>query len=278
MKNIGFIIISAGILFSAFFTSCQKDGTGASNVTISFSNQLAKDSVYTNEDFTLKGAVAAEGQIKTIQFFRNYFFNDVESEVEMAGTKISDVTENPYSFSVVVPNVTKNTTVKVLVTDINGNEVSSVYTIKERKMNILTYSGLTLGGWDSDYGSCLDVDAGVPYGSGALHDDAKRPLIDVFFDEAKLANTDLDSIYYDNVSRLPDTGIRYATTTISSTDFDAMKGDDMFKNMVATKKIIDIKLNDVVFFKAKSGKKGLLRVSQLTSPTGDLLLDEKIQK
>ncbi len=278
MKKIGFIIVSAGILFTAFFTSCEKDEKGASDVTISFVNQTAKDSVYTNESFTLKGAVATEGQIKTIQFFRNYFYKDVESEVEMAGTKISNITENPCSFAIVVPNIIKNTTVRVLVTDVNGNEVSSLYTIRERKMNILSYTGLTLGGWDSNYGSCLDVDAGTPYGSSALYDDARRPLVDVFFDEAKLANTDLDSIYYDNVSRLPDTGIRYAPTTISSAQFDAMKGDDMFKNMVATKKTIAIKLNDVVFFKAKSGKKGLLRVSELTSPTGDLVLDEKIQK
>ena len=277
MKKIGFLIISAGILLTAFLMGCEKEENGA-DISISFAKLAAKDSVYTNDDYTLNGSIATAGKIKSVQFLRNYFFNDTESEIEMAGTKITNIAEAPYTFSVVVPKVTKNTTVKVLVTDVNGNEVSSVFSIKERKANIVAYSGLTLGGWDSDYGSCLDVDTGTPYGSGALHDAVKRPLIDVFFDEAKLGCTDLDSIYYDNVSRLPDTGIRYAKTTFSSADFDAMRGDDIFKNMVATKKTVAIQLDEVIFFKAKSGKKGLLRVSKLTSPTGDLLLDEKIQK
>lgn len=277
MKNISFLILAAGTLFVTFFTACKSD-KNESTLSITFNNISAKDSVYTNENYILKGTVATESQIKTIQFYRNYFFNDQELEVEMAGTKITNVEKSPFAFSVVVPNVIKNTKVKVLVTNINGQETSSIYVIKERKLNIESYSGLTLGGWDSDYGSCLDVDAGVPYGSGALRDDAKRPLIDVFFDEAKLGCTDLDSVYYNNVSRLPDTGIRYANTTLTSVDFDALKGDDAFKNIVATKKLIAIKLNDVIFFQAKSGKKGLLRVSTLTSPTGDLVLDEKIQK
>jgi len=277
MKNICFLILAAGIVFIAFFAACKSDNN-ESVTAVSFNNLLAKDSVYTNENYILKGTVTTDSQIKTIQFYRNYFFNDQELEVEMAGTKITSVDGNPYIFSVVVPNVIKNTKVKVLVTDTNGQETSSVYVIKERKVNIVAYSGLILGGWDSEYGSCLDVDAGTPYGSGVLRDDAKRPLVDVFFDEAKLGCTDLDSVYYENVSRLPDTGIRYANTTLTSADFDALRGDDAFKNIVATQKSIAIKLNDVVFFKAKSGKKGLLRVSALTSPTGDLVLDEKIQK
>lgn len=157
--------------------------------------------------------------------------------------------------------------------------IDTFYTdwVKLEPITISSYSDLKLGGWDSNYGSCLDVDTGTPYGSSALRDDARRPLIDVFFDEAKLACTDLDSIYYNNVSRLPDTGTRFAPTTFTAADFDGMKGDDLFANMNATQKEIAIQVGSVVFFRAKSGRKGLLKVVSMTDPKGDLTLDLKIQ-
>jgi len=214
-----------------------------------------------------------------IQFFRTFPYNGGESQVEVAATKITSFANTATTdFSAVIKNIRDATKIIVKVTDQNGQETTSFVAVTVRNSNILGYNNLHLGGWDSNYGSCLDVNTGNTMGGGATTDPLLKSTIDVFFEDAKLGNIDLDSIYYNNVNRLPDTGIRYAATTFSSADFDAMKGDDLFKDLVATLPIIAIKVNDVVFFKAKSGKKGLLRVSELTSPTGDLKLDEKIQK
>jgi len=279
MKIINLFAFAVGILSIGLLSSCESKDGDVVPVSISFDKPTALDSVYTNEVYTVTGKVNAEGQIKMIQFYSNYFFQDQESEVELAGTKITNVTGNPVSFSINVPGITKNTTIKVKVTDINGNvTTSSAYTIKELKMNIVRYAELTLGGWNSNFGSCLDVETGTPMSGGAVDDATLKPKIDLFFDDAKLGNVDLDSVYYDNISRLSDTGIRYAKTSFTSADFDAMRRDVLFANLTATSKIVSIAPGDVVFFIAKSGKKGLLRVAILTEPQGDLVLDEIIQK
>ncbi len=270
-------LILITILGIMLFTGCESEDDDFSAV-IGFDNVQAKDSVYTNEDFVLTGTVTSSEQIKTIRFYRNYFFNDQEMEEEMAGTMISDITESPYHFSIVVPNIIKNTTVKVVATGMNGKEESMIFSIKERKMNVVYYSKLNIGGWDSMFGSCLDVDTGTPYGSSALNDDEKRPLIDLFFDRSTLACVDLDSIYYNNVNRLPDTGLRFAETSFTAAQFDDLKGDDLFVSMSATLKEIEVEVGDIVFFEAKSGKKGLLKVVSISSPTEDIVLEEKIQQ
>ena len=276
MKKNSIFLCAIVIAVLSLFSSCKKDNVSP---TISLTNQSAKDSVYFEASCTISGVANTTGKLSMIQFFRSYPFNGGESEVEVAATKITSFSnEKSTDFSVIIPKITDATKIRVKVTDQNGQETTVVYSITIRESNILSYSNLQLGGWDSEYGSCLDVHAGVPYGSSALSDNAKRPLVDLFFDMSKLANEDLDSIYYNNVSRLSDTGIRFATTAFSSDDFNAMNSDDLFKDLEATLSIVPIKLNDVVLFKTKSGKKGLLRVSLLTSPTGDLKLDEKIQK
>ena len=257
--------------------SCKKNNDVPPTLTLT--NLSAKDSVYFGESYTITGQASTAGKLNTIQFYRSFPYNGGESEVEMAGTKISTFSsETAANFSVIVPSIKDAVKISVKVTDQNGQETITVYSIAVRKSNILSYFNLQLGGWDSNYGSCLDVDTGTPMSGSAVSDPVLSPKIDVFFDMSKLANVDLDSIYYDNVSRLHDTGIRYANTTFTSADFDAMKGDDLFKDLQANLPIVSVELNSVVLFKAKSGKKGLLRVSELTSPTGDLMLDEKIQK
>jgi len=265
------IIATIGLL-----NSCEKSNVA---LTISLANQSAKDSVYVGESVTIAGVANTTGKLGMIQFFSSYPFNGGEAEVEVAGTKITSFTsEASTDFSTVITNVTADTKISIVVTDQNGQAATSMFAITLRKSNIIAYTNLNLGGWDSNYGSCLDVDTGTPMSGSAVSDPTLRPKIDVFFEDAKLGNRDLDSMYYDNISRMSDTGIRYAKTAFTSADYDAMKGDDLFKDLVGTLKIIDIKLNDIVFFKAKSGKKGVLRVSGLTGPTGDLKLDEKIQK
>lgn len=276
MKKNSLFLCAIVIAVLSLFSSCKKDNV---SLAISLTNKSAKDSVYFGESVTITGVANTSGKLSMIQFFRSFPYNGGESEVEVAATKITTFANTATTdFSAVISNLKDATKIRVKATDQNGQEISAVVSITIRKSNILGYSNLQLGGWDSNFGSCLDVDSGTPMSGSAVDDPALWPKIDVFFDDAKLSNVDLDSVYYNNVSRLHDTGIRYAATTFSSSDFDAMRGDDLFKNLVATLPTIPIKLNDVVFFKAKSGKKGLLRVSELTSSTGDLKLDEKIQK
>jgi len=284
MKNNGLFLSAIVITVLSLFNSCKKESSSSIKTqsyvppTISLTNLSAKDSVYSGESCTISGVAGTTGKLRMIQFFRSFPYNGGESEVEVANARITKFSvDSTANFAVVIINIKNATKFSVKVTDENGQATSAVVSISLRKSNIYSYPGCMLGGWDSNYGSCLDVDTGIAYGGSAVENPTLRPLVDVFFDDSKLGNVDLDSMYY-GYNRLSDSGIRYAKTTFTSASFDAMKVDDYFKDLVATLPIITIKLNDVVFFKAKSGKKGLLRVSVLTFPTGDLVLDEKIQK
>jgi len=277
MKNLKFIIISVTILAMGFFTSCKSDEDSENfPVAISFENASAVDSVYDHETFVLKGKVDADGPIQKVQFFRSFPFITGQDQTMIAGTTIYNPGDT-CSFAVPIKDITYQTVIKVVVTQENGHQDVSSFTINNIPMNINSFSGIILGGWNSNYGSCLDAETGTMLSGGATTDPALAPLVDGFFDDAKLASTDLDSVYYD-VNRLPDTGMRYNTTTLTAADFDKIKSDVFFKNYTAPFREVAIKEGDVVFFITKGGKKGLIKIISMTEPQGDLLIDEKIQK
>lgn len=279
MKSIKLLIFAAGILLIGLLNACESDNKDYP-ATIGFTNTTAVDSIYAGDAYTLTGTVKAEGAIQSVQFYRSYPFNNTQDSVEMAATKIVNIKGNTCNFSIDVPNVTYKTDIWVEVTETNGHVVPSKFTINMRTSNIIGYKNITMGGWDSNFGSALDADTGTPYGSSRLG--TVGSIVDVFFDHAELASRDLDAVdFYPgdyNGARFPETGTTFAATTFTSSDFDGFKGDDSFKTMTGTLKDITIKVGDVIFFQTKSGKKGLLRVSAMTAPTGDLVLDEKIQK
>ncbi|GLU53396.1 hypothetical protein [Dyadobacter frigoris] len=140
------------------------------------------------------------------------------------------------------------------------------------KRSINRASDLILGGWDSDYGSCYDVDKAYVYGSGQMADPDILPMIDLFFDHGQLWNIDGAGL-----NRLPDTGIRFAKTEITADQFDILTDDKSFANLEPTLEVIPILPGDVVFFKSKNGKKGLLKIKSMNSPTGEAYVDEIIQ-
>jgi len=276
MKKNSLFLCAIMIAVISVLNGCKKENVSP---TLSFTNQSAKDSIYSGESVTINGVANTTGKLSMIRFFRVFPYIGRISEVEVTETKITSFTnEVSAEFSAVIPNIVADIDIRVAVTDQNGEETSSIFSITIRKKNILAYTNINIGGWDSSFGSCLDVETGTGMSGSAPTNEILRPKIDLFFDNAKLGNVDLDSAQYNNINRLPDTGIRFATTTFTSADYNAMNNDDLFKNLTGTLKIVAIKLNDVVFFQAKSGKKGLLRVAGLTGPTKDLKLDEKIQK
>lgn len=134
------------------------------------------------------------------------------------------------------------------------------------------YDDIWLGGWDGLYGSGMDIDNGTVYGYGSLNGASR--YVDVFFDRSAFFSYDADG------SELPDVGTRFAPTSFTPAQFDAMKDDRDFRNMepVATADSVQFKVDDVILFKTKWGKKGLIRIRSMTSPTGDLNLDLKAQE
>lgn len=283
MKNFKLLSILAGLFMMIFISSCDKNDDDKLPVFLNLDNVTAKDSVFIGNTCTIKGVAKAAGQIQMIQIFQSFNWAGGQDEVEVAGTGIYEFpsdTTTTYRFALSVPNVKSTKNIRIVVTDKSGNTASSSYTITVRQSNIISYLNVPMGGWDSNFGSALDADTGTSYGSSQLSEVGSS--VDIFFDQAVLASRDLDALdfysqYYDG-ARFPETGTTFATTSITSSEFDGITNDGLFSSMQGTVNSIDIKEGDVVFFQTKSGRKGLLKVKSMTAPTGDLTVDLKVQQ
>lgn len=134
--------------------------------------------------------------------------------------------------------------------------------------SILTYATIQMGGADSKYGSYLDADAGISYLSGAVA--ANLSAIDIIFDQSSFKNT----------AKLvtTSTGTKLFLTSLTAAQFDAITSDATFDSYTAASDNVTVAVGSVVFFQASSGKKGLIKVTSMTSGTGDLVIAEKIQQ
>ncbi|MET7000303.1 hypothetical protein [Chitinophaga defluvii] len=135
-----------------------------------------------------------------------------------------------------------------------------------------SYDEVWLGGWDGANGSGLDTDNGQVYGYGSLKGASR--FVDIFFDRSAFFSYDADG------SELPDVGTRFAPTSFTTAQFDAMVNDKDFRFLEpkAVTDSIRFALNDVVLFKTRLGKKGLIKIISMTSPTGDLKCALKTQE
>lgn len=276
----------AVIMLMGLISSCDNNDHKDLPLSLKLDNITAKDSAFSGESCVITGTAEALGKIDKIQVFKSFPWNNSTSEVEVAGSGVYSGTESydqigdtltTYHFSITISNVKTASNLRIQLTDKNGKTTSVNYKITVRQSNILSYLNIQMGGWTSDYKSGIDLDTGNTYGSSQVASAAS--VLDLFFDKAEFASTDLDAdVANGGVPRFADTGTRFAKTSFSSADFDKFENDEQFASMSGTLHLIPIQAGDVVFFQTKSGRKGLLNVISMTSPTGDLLVSLKIQK
>jgi hypothetical protein len=78
-------------------------------------------------------------------------------------------------------------------------------------------------------------------------------------------------------------GTRFTKTTFTTVQFDAMKSDDDFKSLPdPTLVSVTFQGGDIIFFKTKDGKKGLLKIISANDSWAagleDYNFDVKVQK
>ncbi len=148
---------------------------------------------------------------------------------------------------------------------------------KQEIMNVIDMGQIPIGGWNGVNVSAFDPTTGLTLHSYQYAITASI----IMFDNGCLAATDIDAAWHGShggVPRFSDTGIRFAKTNLTASDFDAFHYDSQFEGMTATENPIAIQAGDIIFFQTKDGRKGLLKVVKMTDPLGDILLEEKLQK
>lgn len=281
MKNRRFLFFTTGLSLLVFFYSCKKSSdVNSSPVIIYFNNTSAVDSVFDGDTYTLKGAVLAKGSIQSIRFFRSFPFNAKQDEVEMAATAIKDTTADTCNFSVDVPNITYQTIIKVVVTQ-QGHQTSAVYTINSGRItNITTQANKWCGGWNSPlYGNFYSIINNTAYGySTETKHPELIPLCAFYFGDYKVGATDIDYPAHKSTVGFSDMGTRFAMTSFTTAQFDAMRSDDSFKSLSdPTLLSIGFDVSNVILFKTKAGKLGLLKII-VSNSEEDYNFDVKVQQ
>lgn len=165
---------------------------------------------------------------------------------------------------------------KIILSAVSILMIAILYSCKKDSVDLIpldSYTDVGVGGWDGANGSGYDIDANIVYGYGSLLSGQK--YVDIFFDRSAFFSYDADG-----GNQLADVGTRFANTSITVAQFDSAKNDILFKNIEPseTADSVNFKINDIVFFKTKWGKKAIVKIKSMTSPTGDLLFDVKAQQ
>jgi hypothetical protein len=268
MKNIKFLIFIIGLLFIGILSGCSSDEKNYP-VAIGFSNKSAADTVPSGSDYVLSGTIVADGPIKTVKFYRNFVLSyekdsvevTKQDSVEMAATQITNIKGDSCSFSISVPDITENTTVRVVAIQSDGHQTSAVYTIS--LSNVTFQLNKWCGGWDSPlYGNFYSVANSSSYGQHIEWTDPSLILqCDFYFGDYDVGATDMDYPLNDSSPAFSDMGCRFAQTKFTSAQFYAMKSDALFKSLATpTLSSVNIAAGNVILFKTKAGKLGLLHI------------------
>jgi len=279
MKKLTLIAIAL-VAMAATFTSCKKDTTNDAAIS------LAGDTGYTATDATVApGATFTVKWTATCTTTNMAFVSitkDGAAQIGWTDKEIASSSESTYvdQATLTAPLNVGAYVYAIVIEDKDKAELVSksiTITVSGPVVNLDTYTNLKMGGSDSNFGSYLDAETGSVYTLTMLNDPsqgaARKATVDMLFDISNLANKDLAGTLFPG-----GTGTKFATSTLTAANFDALINDNSFSSLTATLDNIEITVGDVVFFVTGGGKKGYIKVIAMTSATGDLTIDEKIQK
>ncbi|HQH41470.1 MAG TPA: hypothetical protein PLC81_02500 [Bacteroidales bacterium] len=283
-KNLLLVVAFTGMA-AVTFTSCSEDTTGTGPVITFLNNQTEVTLNPGQTSYTVAGTVTSDAGLKEVKFFK--VIGDNETQDGQAVTSFSD--KNNYPFQHDVTGITQEMKLKVQATDKDDITNSSSFTIKISLPAIQTWTGKTLGAQSSSTGSFFaSVDGTVMTLNQATSNQAKADFA-YYYGDVNLATLAAP----DDASLNGGTGnftwcqswttknqTRFAPTNLTTAEFDAATATTI--NALADpaeSKVTSLAQNKVIAFKTASGKKGLIKVTSITTgASGSITLDVKVQQ
>jgi hypothetical protein len=278
LKFLGAFLAAVAVISMMFISSCKKDSTtGDVTPTVNF---LAGAGL-TSADATIDSGTIVTVSISAFsntssntnlnQVIFTVTFNN-SPIITIDSTLKKNVTSFTNNFSFAV-NWTGSARVSIKIIDDDNQTKEAYFDIIGKKpttgTTLTSYASLTMGGSTSAFGSYLDAETGTVYSLTQVNGSTViKNSIDIIFD-----NSILNSI----AAVITSTGTKFASTTLTASDFNGITTDATFGAYSATLTQITIASGNVVFFQTTGGKKGLVKVISMTSGTGDLNIALKIQ-
>lgn len=285
-KNSYFLFAAFTGLIAFAVNSCSDDSTGTGPVITFLNNQTEVTLSAGQSSYTVAGTVSSDAGLKEVKFFK--VIGDNETQDGQAVTSFSD--KNNYPFQHEVTGITQDMKLKVQATDKDDITNSASFTIHiPAAPAIQTWTGKTLGAQSSSTGSFFaSVDGTVMTLTQATSNQAKADFA-YYYGDVNLATLAAP----DDASLNGGTGnftwcqswttknqTRFTLTTLTTAEFDAATAATI--NALADpaeSKVSSLAQGKVIAFKTASGKKGLIKVTSITTgASGSITLDVKVQQ
>ena len=292
MKKMKSLFVGAAVLAVACFTSCSKDNNAPIITNLKVTGPAYADSTVevtatlTDAEGLKKATLTIEtnGAVtKTDEHEISGTSHDFKHTFKIPGTAGVGQT---YKFTLEVLDDHKKdemtTSTSATITLLDPNPVTA--------NPITTYTAKLLGSKSSANGSFFASSTGTVYKSAdAVTNSDKVDFI--FYSDATVVasigsamDTDFSTTYYPtnigNFATKNDT--KFATSTVTTTDFDAMTDDTVIGTLTtfADTKVTNLTANTVFAFKTVAGKKGLAKVTAVngSSASGDITITVKVQQ
>jgi hypothetical protein len=290
MKKLTYLF-GLGILAASLFISCSPDEDALPpSLNITSDNPVV---AVPNSVITIAWrADAGDAKLATFTIKEGNVAILDEDNIDWNNFEIASADNESYVGSANVRVGTAATEFSLIVTDKDGKEASATVTVTIDNTAgdpIYTYSARLMGAQSNlTLGSYLNANSGEVLKQAAA--EASSASIDVvyYYGSANLATlTAPDDVTVnggaENLSLCSGFSVknatRFATTSLTPSDFDAVEDDAAFTETVSSSKLTQLAVSDVIAFETAAGKKGLIRVSALTAGnTESITIDVKIQQ
>jgi hypothetical protein len=273
MKKINSLLIGVSILFAGFFTtSCNKDTTNDATIGLVAGTGYITESTSVTAGSTLKFKWTATStpNMKYISIARDgvalsgdgWSMKEINSSYENAYNGEASLTAplsgGPYVYSIIVYDKDQTELARVEVT----------ITITAAAGPINTLDSRTFGSGSNP--SYYDVETNTVYNYTDASGTAVKPTIDFVYDSDKVWGTS---------TLTSSTGATFAETSITTAQFDAATDDALFASISTSATSVTAAANKVIAFTLKSGKKGLMKITNFVSGTnGSITFVIKVQQ
>jgi hypothetical protein len=268
------LLLGLGVIASlSTLTSCKKDEI-VSSPTITFLNGVnqytAKE---TDTAYTFIADVVAEGEISSIKIF-DVTVDGIETQVSNITSFDSD-TKHEIKYTVKLSEVESFKKFKITVTDKKDMTYSASFLINEYPKpgnEINTFTATLLGSQYAATGSFFSSTNGQVYTVNTSATNSS--LIDLIYyysggNGATIGAADdnlIPSVYTGIANWNTKNKTRFSITNITTSEFDAITDDVKIDavSSISETKVIGLTTGNVFAFKTEFGKKGLVKITNIT--------------
>ena len=274
------LLFGLGVIASlSTLTSCKKDEVVVAAPTITFLNGVNQYTASASDlNYTFVADVVADGEIASIKIF----------EVKTDGTEIQDSlitkfdsdTKHSVKYTVKLADVVTSKKFKITVTDKKDVTYSATFVINAYQNPaglINTYSATLLGSlFNNTVGSFYSTSNGLVYNVNSAATNSN--LIDLIYyysgdgvtgNGATIGSADdinINGAYKGIANWATKNKTRFTNTSITTSEFDAIVNDATIDaiSSISDTKVIGLAVGNVFAFKTEAGKKGLVKITNIT--------------